>query len=150
MLCMVSDYGQRCCENAGLSFIVEQALRILRILAAPLCGIAFLAGRVARLRRHLGHRGAQLLDRLGNPGQLHVVAVDDVLVGVVGVVLDDEARSRLMTQIHRQLVAVEVLQQRDEVAHVVCFSLQVMQTRVHGIALSRAAAIGSPQSRHWP
>jgi uncharacterized protein YbaP (TraB family) len=31
---MVSDYGQRCCENAGLSFIVEQALRILRVLVA--------------------------------------------------------------------------------------------------------------------
>jgi uncharacterized protein len=32
---MVPDYGQRCCENAGLSFIVEQALRILRTLFAP-------------------------------------------------------------------------------------------------------------------
>jgi uncharacterized protein YbaP (TraB family) len=32
---MVSDYGQRCCENAGLSFIMEQALRILRALIAP-------------------------------------------------------------------------------------------------------------------
>jgi uncharacterized protein YbaP (TraB family) len=31
---MVPDYGQRCCENAGLSFIVEQALRILRTLFA--------------------------------------------------------------------------------------------------------------------
>jgi uncharacterized protein YbaP (TraB family) len=31
---MVSDYGQRCCENAGLSFIMEQALRIRRILSA--------------------------------------------------------------------------------------------------------------------
>jgi uncharacterized protein YbaP (TraB family) len=31
---MVSDYGQRCCENAGLSFIMERALRILRALAA--------------------------------------------------------------------------------------------------------------------
>ncbi|MGE8200623.1 MAG: hypothetical protein ACN6RL_07205, partial [Variovorax sp.] len=39
---MVSDYGQRCCENAGLSFIVEQALRILRIFAARMCGIALL------------------------------------------------------------------------------------------------------------
>jgi uncharacterized protein YbaP (TraB family) len=36
---MVSDYGQRCCENAGLSFIVEQALRILRSLAARMRGI---------------------------------------------------------------------------------------------------------------
>ena len=31
-----------------------------------------------------------------------------------------------------------------------CFSLQVIQTRVHGMAFSRASAIGSPQSRHTP
>jgi uncharacterized protein YbaP (TraB family) len=36
---MVSDYGQRCCENAGLSFIVEQAVRIHRSLAARMRGI---------------------------------------------------------------------------------------------------------------
>jgi uncharacterized protein YbaP (TraB family) len=40
---MVSDYGQRCCENAGLSFIVEQALRILRILVARMRDIDFSA-----------------------------------------------------------------------------------------------------------
>jgi hypothetical protein len=28
--------------------------------------------------------------------------------------------------------------------------LHVMQTRVHGMALSRAGAIGSPQSRQMP
>ena len=32
-------------------------------------------------------------------------------------------------------------------AHAFCFSLQVMQTRVQGIAFNRASAIGSPQSR---
>ena len=31
-----------------------------------------------------------------------------------------------------------------------CFALHVMQTRVHGIAFRRAAAIGSPQSRQMP
>ena len=31
-----------------------------------------------------------------------------------------------------------------------CFALQPMQTRVHGIALRRAGAIGSPQSRQTP
>jgi hypothetical protein len=31
-----------------------------------------------------------------------------------------------------------------------CFSLQAMHTRVHGIAVSRASAIGSPQSRQTP
>jgi uncharacterized protein YbaP (TraB family) len=40
---MVSDYGQRCCENAGLSFIVEQALRILRVLAARMRGMHVIA-----------------------------------------------------------------------------------------------------------
>jgi hypothetical protein len=40
---MVLDYGQRCCENAGLSFIVEQALRILRILVAQMRDIDFSA-----------------------------------------------------------------------------------------------------------
>src|SRR2546429_464524 len=35
-------------------------------------------------------------------------------------------------------------------AHEFCFSLHVMQTRVHGMALSRASAMGSPQSRHTP
>ena len=31
-----------------------------------------------------------------------------------------------------------------------CFSLQEMQDRVHGIALRRASAIGSPQSLQTP
>ena len=31
-----------------------------------------------------------------------------------------------------------------------CFSLQVMQTRVQGMALRRASAIGSPQSLQMP
>ena len=31
-----------------------------------------------------------------------------------------------------------------------CFSLQLIQERVHGIAFSRASAIGSPQSLHTP
>jgi uncharacterized protein YbaP (TraB family) len=52
---MVSDYGQRCCENAGLSFIVEQALRILRILVAKMRDIDFSAPMrlVQRLPRQL-------------------------------------------------------------------------------------------------
>ena len=31
-----------------------------------------------------------------------------------------------------------------------CFSLQLMHERVHGIAFNRAAETGSPQSRHTP
>ena len=56
----------------------------------------------------------------------------------------------MLLQHHRQLLAMELLQERQQIGHEFCFSLQVMQTRVHGIALSRAGAIGSPQSRHAP
>ena len=51
-----------------------------------------------------------------------------------------------------QLVAVELAQELQHLCgfHELCFSLQVMQTRVHGMALSRADAIGSPQSRQMP
>ena len=56
----------------------------------------------------------------------------------------------LVPQELRQLLAIEILEQRKDVGHEFCFSLQVMQTRVQGIALSRAGAIGSPQSRHIP
>ena len=52
----------------------------------------------------------------------------------------------------RRLLLVELQEQLEEVGglHEFCFSLQVMQTRVHGMAFSRAAAISSPQSRHTP
>ena len=78
------------------------------------------------------------------------LAVDDVLVSVVGVVLPDQPRAGLVLQQHRQLLAVEFLEKRQQIGHEFCFSLQVMQTRVHGMAFSRAGAIGSPQSRHTP
>ena len=57
---------------------------------------------------------------------------------------------RLMAQQRGELVAVELLEQREQIGHAFCFSLQVMQTRVHGMAFSRASAIGSPQSRQTP
>ncbi len=44
----------------------------------------------------LGHvldRAAEVGDRVAQPAQLHVLAVDDVLVGVVEVVVGDEARA---------------------------------------------------------
>ena len=98
----------------------------------------------------VGRRAAELLDRLRDPGELNVFTRHDVLIGVVGVVLTDQARRRLMPEHHRQLLAVELLQQWKQVGHEFCFSLQVMQTRVHGMAFNRASAIGSPQSRHNP
>jgi uncharacterized protein YbaP (TraB family) len=53
MLCMVSDYGQRCCENAGLSFIVEQALRILRVLVARMRDFLLPAPDFRRMPRRI-------------------------------------------------------------------------------------------------
>ena len=52
----------------------------------------------------------------------------------------------------RRTLSVEFLEERQQLGrlHDCCFSLQVMQTRVQGIAFSRAVAIGSPQSRHVP
>ena len=50
-------------------------------------------------------------------------------------------------------LVMELLDQRQRRAlraHEFCFSLQVMQTRVHGMAFNRASAIGSPQSRQTP
>ena len=66
------------------------------------------------------------------------------------VVLPDEPGAGLVAQEPRQRLAVELLQNGQDVVHAFCFSLQLMQTRVHGIARSRASAIGSPQSRHTP
>ena len=67
------------------------------------------------------------------------------LQGKTGLVTDT-----LVLLQHRQLLAVELQKQRKQIRHEFCFSLQVMQTRVQGIALSRAGAIGSPQSRQTP
>ena len=54
--------------------------------------------------------------------------------------------------VQTKLVAMELTQQFEQIGrlHALCFSLHVMQTRVQGIAFSRAGAIGSPQSRQIP
>ena len=84
------------------------------------------------------------------PGQVRVLAVDDVLVSVVRVVLRDGSRAGLVPRQDGQLLAVALLQELQQIVHEPCFSLQVMQTRDQGIAFSRASAIGSPQSRQTP
>jgi len=94
----------------------------------------------------------RLGQRVRDPGQVRLFAIDRVLVRVVGVVLEDVRGNRLVPLVHGQALAVALLQQSSEFGgfHAFCFSLQVMQTRVHGIAFRRASAIGSPQSRHTP
>ena len=84
--------------------------------------------------------------------EVHVLARDDVLVGVVDVVVVNQTRRGHVPRPERGLVLVERLEQGAQLVglHAFCFSLQVMHTRVHGMAFNRAAAISSPQSRHAP
>ena len=130
---------------------IDEGLRIARVrFDRRVRGFVAFAGH-ASIRLGLVHdHAAQLFDRLGDPRELRLVAVDDVLIRVVGVVLPHQPRARFVAQQRRQLVAVELLEQRQDVAHELCFSLHVMHTRVHGMALSRAGAMGSPQSRQIP
>jgi hypothetical protein len=79
-----------------------------------------------------------------------LLAVDDVLIRVIGVVLRDRSGAGLVSRQDGQLLAVEFQQQLQQVAHEPCFSLHVMQSLDHGIAFSRASAIGSPHSRQTP
>src|SRR4029079_4528695 len=81
---------------------------------------------------------------------MRVVPVDDVLIRVVDVVLPNKPGRRLMAQQRRELLSVELLQQPEQTRHEPCFSLQVRPPRFHGMAFTRAVAIGSPQSRQMP
>ena len=111
-----------------------------------------LAGGLGLLRHALVELPLQVADGVGEPAQVHVLARDDVLIRVVEVVVGDDARIRHVAGALGELVAVELPQELQHLCgfHELCFSLQVMQTRVHGMALRRAAAIGSPQSRQMP
>ena len=129
---------------------IDKGLRLARILLDD--------------RAHLGRRpiarcdpipavgtlASKLDNRLRHPGELCLLAIDDVLIRVVGVVVADDARARGVPQNRGQLVSIEFLEQRQQVRHAFCFSLHLMQTRVHGMAFNRAGAIGSPQSRQIP
>ena len=101
-----------------------------------------------------GQRRAELGQRRLQPREVRLLAADDVLVGVVEVVVADEARAGFVALEQRQSLGGELGQEsaaaRPASSSGFCFSLQVMQTRVQGIAFSRASAIGSPQSRHTP
>ena len=88
--------------------------------------------------------------------EVRLFPTDDVLIGVVEVVVAHDPRPGLVTFEDRQPVGGKF---RQDVLKFVwlhgcdyafCFSLQAIQTRVHGIASSRAGAIGSEQSRHTP
>src|SRR6185295_6722094 len=77
--------------------------------------------------------------------------VDDVLIRIVEVVMAHRACARFVALDERDAAGGKIGQQLLEVGHqAFCFSLHEMQTRVQGIASSRASAIGSPQSRQTP
>ena len=95
-------------------------------------GAAALAGAARPASATSVDSAAEIADRRLEPRKLRGLAVDDVLVGVVGVVLPDQAGARLVPDERRELLAVELLQERQQVGHALCFSLQAMHTRVHG------------------
>ena len=75
-----------------------------------------------------------------------------VLVVVVEIVVPDVPRPGLMTFEQRHSLGGKLGEDLPQLVllHQACFSLHVIQTRVQGIAFSRAAAISSPQSRQTP
>ena len=138
------DAGRPALDELFRRVAVRGDDRPLRLLA--------LARRLEVRDRLLLRRAAEVGDGVLQPADVHVVAVDDVLVGVVEVVVGDVPRRGDVAVAQRQLVAIERREELEQFAgvHELCFSLQVMQTRVHGMAFSRAGAIGSPQSRQIP
>ena len=108
------------------------------------------------VRRHVG---AEVDERVAHPLDVDLLAADHVLVGVVELVVGDARGAVDVSVEQREPVAVGLLQERTlgrrrcghaRGRHAFCFSLQLMQTRVQGIASRRARAISSPQSRHTP
>ena len=108
-------------------------------------------GVVLRLprRRHLT---AETDDGVGQPLKVHVLPPQHLLVGVVRVVISDRTRVHLTRLNEVEDVRDRTLEEGEQLGrgHEACFALQVIQTRVQGMAWSRASAIGSPQSRQMP
>ena len=100
----------------------------------------------------VGRRAAHVRDRVAQPVQLHVLAVDDVLVGVVEVVVADEARGRDVALAQRQLVAVELASAARAVRWLSRALLFLAGDADAGPRnrVQPGRAIGSPQSRQMP
>src|SRR4029079_12079832 len=85
---------------------------------------------------------------------MRLFASNDVLIGVVEIVMANHAGRGFVPlqqrQSFRSHIGQELLQLVRLHAYEFCCSLQLMQDRVHGIAVRRASAIGSPQSRQTP
>src|SRR6266849_3751034 len=94
---------------------VDEGLRLVAVLADdPRLRVLFLArGLDRRLGRVFGSP-AMIGDGVVDPRQVHVLAVDHVLVGVVEVVVHDEACGGHVTLPQRGLLAVELAQQLEQ------------------------------------
>ena len=108
---------------------------------------------VHRERASLHEQGLadhELVDDPGRPGD--GAGADGAATAGDRRAAGDVPGDRLVPFDHGEAFAVALLQQGDELGgfHAFCFSLQLMHTRVQGMARSRASAIGSPQSRQMP
>ena len=124
--------------------------------------LAFLGRLSGRQRQRRCGSGASIsVKRVSAATRVRLFAGDDVLIGVVEIVVADDAGRRFVPLQQREPFGGEVGQKLLQLvllhaalsigpAYAFCFSLQLMQDRVHGIAVRRASAIGSPQSRQMP
>ena len=139
-------------HNFGSPLLEESSWYRARLRASTARKSLRLGACDDRLRTRRCGYPAKILDCRTKPRDVRVFPADDILVGVVEIQVADMVRDRLVPQ--QQCCALRRRTPGERQAfrrlHAFCFSLQVMHTRVHGIAFSRASAIGSPQSRQTP
>ena len=104
------------------------------------------------LIQRIGSGAAQRGDRIAQPLEVHFLPAEHLLIAVVRVVGRDRLRVGLPRLEQLERFPVRIVEECQQLggAHEFCFALQVMQTRVQGMAFSLASAIGSPQSRQTP
>jgi hypothetical protein len=114
--------------------------------------LAVARGFAAHRIQRIGRRTTQGRNRIAQPLEMDFLPPDDLLITIVRVVTRNRLRVRLPRLEQFEGVSMELVENLQQFgrAHVVCFALQLMQTRVQGIATSRGSAMGSPQSRHTP
>ena len=121
---------------------------------------------LARLRRSAGtgsavdgggQRRAELGERVLQPREVRLLAVDDVLVGVVEIVVADGARAGFVALQQRQPIGGELGEELLEFGPCFTWSLRLLlflagdaDARPGNGVAAAASAIGSPQSRQTP
>jgi hypothetical protein len=77
-------------EGLRIPLILLEDDSLGSVALAPCWALRHMSGLV--------NRSTELRNRLGDPRELHVLAVDDVLIGVVEVVLLHQPRARLVSE----------------------------------------------------